>query len=313
MRHAGVDTGMSAFRRFARPAASTIDVSSWHRAADFRDAAIPAAAGGQADVLQSKVRKARGLSRRRLGWMIVGYRNSPRTPALSGTRDRDLARGRSSDMLRQRVIEGLQPLIACAIARYTGQSLFSYHNKLGLRRDSASMFEELSLNVRAEGVRSDAEHLQCNVSSLLIDDNDFVHHQFLFGPFDPKRRCRFCGHGGTLDLTSIDRNGFVRILRPPPLDWPGQDAGLAGKPSLAPGLRQREPPHPSAPAEDECQRIVKRANEGRAAARKRPRARVQGLSPGSGAWLTPPWHGPSHRRDISSSQATQAPHSKSRL
>ena len=174
--------------------------------------------------------------------MIVGYRNSPRTPALSGTRYRDLARGRSSDMLRQRLIEGLQPLnrltdiiarIACAIARYTGQSLFSYHNKLGLRRDSASMFEELALNVRAEGVRSDAEHLQCNVSPLLIDDNDFVHHQFLFGPFDPKRRSRFCGHGGTLDLTSIDRNGFVRILRPPPLDWPGQDAGLANPASRA--------------------------------------------------------------------------------
>ena len=81
-------------------------------------------------------------------------------------------------MLRQRVIERLQPLdrltdvfarIACTIARYAGQSLFSYHNKLGLRRDSASMFEELALNVRAEGVRSDAEHPQCNVSPFLIE------------------------------------------------------------------------------------------------------------------------------------------------
>src|SRR5262245_29024740 len=122
-------------------------------------------------------------------------------------------------MLRQRLIEGLQPFnrltdiiarIARAIARYTGQSLFSYHNKLGLRRDSASMFEELALNVRTEGVWSDAEHLQCNMSPLLIDDNDFVHRQFLVGPFDPKRRSRFCGHGGTLDLTSIDRNGLTQ-------------------------------------------------------------------------------------------------------
>src|SRR5262245_32016376 len=30
MRHAGVNEGMSAFRAFARPAALTIDVSSWH-------------------------------------------------------------------------------------------------------------------------------------------------------------------------------------------------------------------------------------------------------------------------------------------
>ena len=76
----------------------------------------------------------------------------------------------------------------------------------------------------------------------------------------------------------------------------------------------------SALAEDERQRIVKRANDGRAAARKRgvhmgrkpmltelhvaslasalPRARVPGPLPRSGAWLTPPWHGPSYRKDL---------------
>ena len=74
----------------------------------------------------------------------------------------------------------------------------------------------------------------------------------------------------------------------------------------------------SALAEDERQRIVKRANDGRAAARKRgvhmgrkpkltelqrrvvreriARGTVPGLLPRSGAWLTPRWREPSYRR-----------------
>ena len=74
------------------------------------------------------------------------------------------------------------------------------------------MFEELALNVRAEGIRSDAEHLQCNGSPILIDDNDFVHDQLFFGPFDPKRRSRlgFAAIAGPPNATSFDRNAAAQ-------------------------------------------------------------------------------------------------------